>query len=77
MPKIADLYVEIGAKLDNFDRGMKYFHRSTSKMQSGLGGVAKRIIAIGAAYFGARGIFKMSKSFLEVARTVEQYEIRL
>ncbi len=77
MPKIADLYVEIGAKLDNFDRGMKSFQRSTKRMQSGLGGVAKRIVAIGLAYFGARGIFKMSKSFLEVAATVEQYNIRL
>jgi hypothetical protein len=77
MPKVADLYVEIGAKLDNFDRGMKSVQRSTRRMEKGLGLVVKRMIAIGAVYFGARGIFKMSKSFLEVAASVEQYGIRL
>ncbi len=77
MPKVADLYVEIGAKLDNFDRGMKSVQKSSKRLEKGLAGIAKRLIAIGAVYFGARGIFKMGKSFLEVAATVEQYEIRL
>lgn len=77
MPKVADLYIEIGAKLDNFEKGMKSFQKQTGRMEKGLARVTKRIIALGLAYFGARGIAKIGKSFLEVARTVEQYDIRL
>ena len=91
MVKAATLEVEIGAKIDKFEKGLGRVRkdlggmekklsgvsRATGKANTAFAGMAKRLIAIGVAYFGARGIFKMGKSFLEVAANVEQYEIRL
>lgn len=91
MVKAATLEVEIGAKIDQFERSLGKVRKDLGGMEKRLGGVsrgankasmafsrmAKRLIAIGLAYFGARGVFKMAKSFLDVATAVEQYEIRL
>ena len=91
MVKVATLEVEIGAKIDKFEKSLKKVTKDISSMDKKLGGVArgankassafsgmaKRMIAVGAAYFGARGIFRMGKSFLEVATSVETYRLRL
>lgn len=91
MVKVATLEVEVGAKIDQFEKSLKKVSRDISGMDKRLGGVtrgankasaafsgmARRLIAVGAAYFGARGIFKMGKSFLNVATSVETYRLRL
>lgn len=91
MVKAATLEVEIGAKIDQFERSLGKVRKDLGGMEKKLGGVsrgaskastafsgmARRLIAVGAAYFGARGIFKMGKSFLDVASSVETYRLRL
>jgi len=51
--------------------------RATNKASTAFSGMAKRLVAVGLAYFGARGIFRMAKSFLDVATSVETYKLRL
>ncbi len=91
MVKVATLEVEVGAKIDQFEKSLKKVQKDISGMDKKLGGVtrgankasaafsgmAKRLIAVGLAYFGARGIFRMGKSFLDVATSVETYRLRL
>ncbi len=91
MTKVATLEVEIGAKIDKFEKSLGKVRkdlggmekkltgvsRATGKASSAFSGMAKRLLAVGAAYFGARGIFKMGKSFLDVATSVETYKLRL
>ena len=91
MAKAATLQVEIGAKISQFEQSMGKVRKDLKGMETRLGGVsrgagkattafsgmAKRLIAVGIAYFGARGIFKMAKSFLDVATSVETYKLRL
>lgn len=91
MVKAATLEVEIGAKIDKFERSLGKVRKDLKGMETRLGGVsrgankatsafsgmAKRLIAVGIAYFGARGIFRMGKSFLDVATSVETYRLRL
>lgn len=60
-----------------FAPAMKKAHGATTGLNRGLSSMAKRLIAIGVAYFGARAVFRMSKSFLEVASSVEQFRLRL
>ena len=89
--KAATLEVEIGAKIDKFERSLGKVRKDLKGMETRLGGVsrgaskatgafsgmAKKLIAVGVAYFGARGIFRMAKSFLDVATSVETYRLRL
>ena len=91
MVKAATLEVEIGAKIDQFEKSLGKVRkdlggmekrltgvsRGASKASTAFSGMARRLIAVGAAYFGARGIFKMGKSFLDVASSVETYRLRL
>lgn len=91
MAKAATLEVEIGAKIDQFERSLGKVRKDLGGMEKKLGGVsratnkastafsgmAKRLVAVGLAYFGARGIFRMAKSFLDVATSVETYKLRL
>ena len=91
MIKAATLEVEIGAKIDKFERSLGKVRKDLKGMEKRLGGVsrgaskatgafsgmAKKLIAVGIAYFGARGIFRMAKSFLDVATSVETYKLRL
>jgi hypothetical protein len=91
MVKAATLEVEIGAKIDKFERSLGKVRKDLKGMEKRLGGVsrgatkatgafsgmAKKLIAVGIAYFGARGIFRMAKSFLDVATSVETYRLRL
>jgi len=91
MTKAATLEVEIGAKIDKFERSLGKVRKDLKGMETRLGGVsrgaskatsafsgmAKKLIAVGVAYFGARGIFRMAKSFLDVATSVETYRLRL
>lgn len=91
MVKAATLEVEIGAKIDQFERSLGKVRkdlggmekkltgvsRGASKASTAFSGMARRLLAVGAAYFGARGIFKMGKSFLDVATSVETYRLRL
>lgn len=91
MVKVATLEVEVGAKIDQFEKSLGRVRKDLSEMNKKLGGVtrgaskatsafsgmAKKLIAVGVAYFGARGIFKMAKSFLDVATSVETYRLRL
>jgi len=90
-PRVATLSVEVGAKIDQFEKSLGKVRKDLGGMEKKLGGVsratgkastafsgmAKRLIAVGVAYFGARGIFKMAKSFLDVATSVETYKLRL
>ena len=89
--KVATLEVEIGAKIDKFERSLGKVRKDLKGMETRLGGVsrgaskatsafsgmAKKLIAVGVAYFGARGIFRMAKSFLDVATSIETYKLRL
>lgn len=89
--KVATLEVEIGAKIDQFERSLGKVRKDLKGMEKRLGGVsrgatkattafsgmAKKLLAVGIAYFGARGIFRMAKSFLDVATSVETYKLRL
>ena len=91
MAKAATLEVEIGAKIDKFEKSLGKVRKDLKGMETRLGGVsrgaskattafsgmAKKLIAVGIAYFGARGIFRMAKSFLDVASSVETYKLRL
>lgn len=90
-PKVATLEVEIGAKIDQFEKsigkvtknlkGMEKrldgVSRGAKKSTTAFSGMARKLIAVGVAYFGARGIFRMAKSFLDVATSVETYRLRL
>jgi len=91
MVKAATLEVEIGAKIDQFEKSLGKVRKDLGGMEkrltgvsrganragSAFAGMAKRMIAIGAVYFGARGIFRMAKSFLDVASSIETYKLRL
>lgn len=89
--KAATLEIEIGAKIDKFERSLGKVRKDLKGMETRLGGVsrgaskatsafsgmAKKLLAVGIAYFGARGIFRMAKSFLEVSTSIETYKLRL
>ncbi|NQT80273.1 MAG: hypothetical protein HQ555_07790 [Candidatus Aminicenantes bacterium] len=103
---LATHYIELKARLDSFEGGMKKVTRSlanvgkkvdtTQKQFAGklqpamnkvqassvnlsaaFSGIAKRLAAIGLAYFGMRGIGRLARSFMDVASSTEQYQLRL
>lgn len=61
----------------NLTPSFKSAGSSATVASSGIERMAKRLIALGSAYLGVRGISSLSRSFLEVATSTEQYQLRL
>jgi hypothetical protein len=70
MPKVADLFVELGLKKDKFDKGMKDSEQAPSKLGNAFAGLGGQI----AAAFSVAAVLGFAKAVIDVTAEFQKFQ---
>lgn len=70
MPKVADLYAELGLKKDKFDRGMKDAEQAPSKLGNAFAGLGSQIVAA----FSITAVLGFAKAVINVTAEFQKFQ---